>query len=282
MFHQDRGCDVVSRIDPFFVHLRSLPYKVWHFKHGTGDGPMGYLPFKSCTSQAQLQWAGAFVSSSLFGEALVGLLTECMGRSRESPRGSSALAVVVREGVCANAQKMSVHFGTVQFGTVGSVALLVGGCGRAGTSVIASQKLPALMGNPIWMERCVRASAIDQLVPDLGTVNGYAVTFLVGMYLICWNGSFQGFFKFSGMVRGIQSRIRVRLDSPMRWGGRRWVRPWHLWFAMFFLCTSPATAVHTDLWSMFKDRPLPKPFTPSSNSSGAGSSGGKQSERYRA
>ena len=29
---------------------------------------------------------------------------------------------------------------------------------------VASQKLPAPMGNPIWMEGCVRASAIDQLV----------------------------------------------------------------------------------------------------------------------
>jgi hypothetical protein len=32
------------RIDPFFEDFGNLPYKVWHFKYGTCECPLGYLP----------------------------------------------------------------------------------------------------------------------------------------------------------------------------------------------------------------------------------------------
>ena len=67
MKSRDMACGAVSRIDPFFVVFGNSPYKVWHSKYGTCEGPKGYLPDKSCTSQAQVQWAGTLVSSSLCG-----------------------------------------------------------------------------------------------------------------------------------------------------------------------------------------------------------------------
>jgi hypothetical protein len=275
------ACGAVSRIDPFFVVFGNSPYKVWHSKYGTcegpkgylpnksctsqarvqwagtlvssslcGDlpykvwqfmngpceGPLGYLPIKSCTSQAQVQWAGTFVSSSLCGESMDGHLTD-------STVGSGLGEGAIPPGAVSESPgPVSVQFstfgsgsgkGAIPPGAVSELPVPVGFHGsseRVRASAIASQLvLFALVGNPIWMEWCVRASAIArQFLSDPGWA--FVVTLFIGVFMVCRSGSYCGCCIASRWARVFLIRTRPRCFrlEPVRSGDMRSLRPWHI------------------------------------------------------
>ena len=99
--------------------------------------------------------------------------------------------------------------------------------------------------------------------------------------MVCRSGSFCGCYMASRWARVFLIRTRPRCFrlKPVLSCDMRSLRPWHILITLLIFGASPVSAVQTDLWTIFKDRPLPAPFIPASQSSGSGVQGGKQSSR---
>ena len=99
--------------------------------------------------------------------------------------------------------------------------------------------------------------------------------------MVCRSGIFCGCYVASSWARVFRIRARPRCFQlePVLSGDRRSLRPWHILITLLIFGARPVSAVQSDLWTLLKDRPLPAPFIPASQSSGSGDKGGKQPSR---